>query len=40
MLCTDIPANPTFPMPEGESIIGVYCFHFSVRNGKRWTTIY
>ncbi len=30
-----IAGKPYFPH---ESIIGTMCFHFSVRNGKRWDT--
>jgi len=31
-------AYPTFPTAEAASIMGFLCFHFSVRNGKRWDT--
>jgi len=36
---SDIPAKPTFPKPEGLSIMRAQRFHFSVRNGKRWVTL-
>ena len=33
-----VSAYPTFPAGEPASIIGWGRFHFSVRNGKRWST--